>query len=128
MKMKKRKKIIESGSCRDFFSHVKNKTTNRDIIPPLIMPTEGNFAYSDTQKATLLSNYFCSVFTDDNNILPKFEVPEVAHKNLSIESTNFPEFQVAYKITKLKNSCSPGYDGFTSVPLKRLNHIISKPL
>jgi len=68
------------------------------------------------------------VFTDDNNILPKFEVPEVAHKNLSIESTNFSEFQVAYKITKLKNSCSPGYDGFTSVPLKRLNHIIAKPL
>src|SRR5437899_277423 len=68
--IEKEKEIIESGSSREFFSHVKKKTTNRNLIPSLIMPTEGNFAYSDSEKATLLSNYFCSVFTDDNNILP----------------------------------------------------------
>src|SRR5438034_11470714 len=91
--IEKEKKIIESGPSRDFFSHVKNKTTNRDIIPPLIMPTEGNFAYSGTQKATLLSNYFCSVFTDDNNILPKFEVPEVAHKTCQLRVVTFLNFK-----------------------------------
>ena len=55
--IEKEKKIIESVSSREFFSHVKNETTNRDLIPPLIMPTEGSFAYSDIQKANLLNNY-----------------------------------------------------------------------
>src|ERR1700730_10553216 len=124
----KERKLIENGSSRAFFSHIKAKTAKRDLIPPLTKPSVDCYAYSDAEKASLLNSYFSSVFTVDNNILPKFEVPEVMCNKLSINNTYFSEYTVAQKIKKLKNACSPGYDGFTVEPLKKLNNIISKPL
>jgi hypothetical protein len=126
--IKKENKLIESGSSRSFFSHIKRKTSKRDEIPPLMNPGIDSFVYSDAEKASLLNSYFSSVFTEDDHNLPHFEITKVLTDKLSVSNIYFSEFTVAHKIKKLKNSCSPGYDSFTVTPLKKLNFVIAKPL
>ena len=102
--------------------------TARDAIPPLIKANGVAYTQSDSEKAAVLSDYFCSVFMKDNNISPNFVVSKVDNANLSLQNIYFSEYMVAQKIKKLKNNCSPGYDGFTATPLKKLNDVVAKPL
>src|SRR5437899_5667911 len=97
------RKIIEGGSSKEFFSYVKKKTTYREPIPPLMKASGGSYEHTDSEKASILNNYFCSVFTKDNTILPTFVVPEVESKNISLGSVLFSEYGVSQKIKKLKN-------------------------
>ena len=123
----KEKKVIESGSAREYFKYVKRKTICREVIPPL-SKENNEYAYSDLEKASILNNYFCSVFTKDNYVLPDFSVSKVENNNLCLNNIYFSDYIVAQKIGKIKNSCSPGYDGFTATPLKKMKNFIAKPL
>jgi len=93
----KEKKVIESGSAREFFKYVKRKTTCREVIPPL-SKENNEYAYSDLEKASILNNYFCSVFTKDNYVLPDFSVSKVENNNLCLNNIYFSDYIVAQKI------------------------------
>ena len=54
-----------------FFKFVNKKLANRSGIPPL-NDSAGNLLTSDQDKANLLNEYFCSVFTIDDGFLPNF--------------------------------------------------------
>ena len=66
-------KLIEGGSSKEFYSYVKSKTTCRDSIPPLTKANGTSYTQSDAEKATVLNDYFCSIFTKNNNILQIFQ-------------------------------------------------------
>lgn len=77
----KLEKLIESGSSREFFAHIKRKkTTNREQVPPLKMPDTGELTLVIFEKQLLLNSYFCSVFTEDNNKFQNSEVPIITCK------------------------------------------------
>ena len=102
------RKIIDGGSSKEFFAYIKKKTTSRDKIPPLMEASGVSYTECDSEKAAVLSDYFCSVFTKDNNILPNFVVPKAEEANLSLKSVHFSEYVVSQKITKLKTIALQG--------------------
>ena len=77
-------------------------------------------------KATLLNNYFASVFTQDDGNRPPFSrrVPQ----DVSLDNIEFTPARVlkAIKLTKNKRSLDP--NGFSSVFVKKLGNPLAKPL
>ena len=52
-------------------SYINSKLNHSGGIPPL-QKEDGSFALSDKDKCHLLNQYFASVFTKDDGILPSF--------------------------------------------------------
>jgi hypothetical protein len=78
----------------------------------------------DEDKTELPNDYFCSVCTVDDGMLPQF--PRVLPEDVSLESTEFSSVAPSRAINKLKNSVSGGPDGIPPVMLKNcLSHYIS---
>ena len=66
-------------SNREFYRFIKSKKTENLGIPDLSSGTQ-TFS-SDSEKAECLNNYFCSVFTkEDQNFVP---LPRTAHPQMS---------------------------------------------
>ena len=66
-------------SNREFYRFIKSKKTENLGIPDLSSGTQ-TFS-SDSEKAECLNNYFCSVFTkEDQNFVP---LPKTAHPRMS---------------------------------------------
>jgi hypothetical protein len=60
-------KLVDSGNLGAFYKYVNKKLNGSNGIAPLC-GVDGNLAVTDYDKAALLNNYFCSVFTADNGI------------------------------------------------------------
>ena len=109
-------------NSKKFFNYIKRQTTVCSDIPCL--KGDGFLASSDREKACLLSDYFGSVFTVDNHVLPDFNVL----CNSKIRSFNCETRTMIKIIKKLKLSCSPGPDGITAGFLKNIVAQIADPL
>ena len=97
------------------------KSTINDLVG------ESNECVSDDiDKAELLNNCFCSVFTsEDSNSLPSFGVSS----SISfIRTIDISLSTVHYKLSKVDVSKSPGPDGWPPVILKETADSISLPL
>ena len=64
-------RIIYSRNISRLYSYVKSKLNHPGGIPPL-QKEDDSFALSDKDKCDLLNQYFASVFTKDDGILPSF--------------------------------------------------------
>jgi hypothetical protein len=118
------KKLFDGrkSDCKKFYNYIRKQTTVCSEIPCL--NDEDYLATSDEQKADLLSKYFGSVFVEDNNVMPTFDV--------NCES-NFDSFSCDTRtmikiVKKLKLSSSPGPDGITPLFLKNIIANIAEPL
>ena len=65
-------RVLGANNLGAFYRFVNSKMGRTNGIAPLLDPM-GNLLLSDQEKADLLNNYFCSVFTDDNGRLPNFK-------------------------------------------------------
>ena len=72
-KRKFEKKIAESGNKRPFYAYLKNKTKSRSNVGPL---KQNNVLITDDdQVAKMLNDYFCSVFTkEDETRIPNCNI------------------------------------------------------
>ena len=64
-------KIIKANNLGAFYRYINNKLNHGNDIAPLF-DTNGNLITSEIEKANLLNDYFKSVFTIDNGLLPEF--------------------------------------------------------
>ena len=87
---------------------------------------DGTIAVEDSEKATMLCNYFSSVFTNDNSILPQFDsrVPT----GMAIPDLKFSPELVFCALNRLKSKLSAGPDGFPPLLLKNTAGCICEPL
>ena len=110
---------------KQFFSYLKKKTSNQVTVGPL---KDGDrLVTDDTEMATLLNNYFCSVFTTED--LSSMKAPEQLYKgDQPLEDLAFPEEKVKDKLSALKPSAAPGPDGVWSKILHQLADTFSCPL
>lgn len=118
------KKISKDGNKRPFNAYIKSKTKSRSPVGPLKV---GSNSISDNKEmARILNDYFCTVFTKENNL----NIPvATADDFLSpIQTVIFERRTVEEKIMQLKPGSAPGPDGITTRILQDYVKPLSIPL
>ena len=118
-------KVLNSKNPQSFWKFVRKKMTYKNAIPCL--RNSRNEVISDSQdKANLLNEYFCSVFTKDDNTLHQWNIDYDAE--ILEETPNVTSSMVNHKLRKLSPKVSFGPDGIPSVVFKKLAHVLDLPL
>jgi hypothetical protein len=122
-KRKFEKKLSTDTNKKGFNSYLRKKTKSKGTVGPL--KVNGNIVSDNISVATILNNYFASVFTPDlNNGIPVITRQDNVELNSFVISKN----DVVKKLENLKNSSSCGPDGIPNLILKQFSHILSGPL
>jgi len=105
------KNILASSDLGLFYKYVNSRLSHRDGIAPLKDPN-GNFAFTDADKAELLNSTFTTGRTADNGILP--DVKPCGYSN-TLGSVMFDAKEIYSKLTNLKIGSAPGPDGIPAI-------------
>jgi len=119
-------KLINSNDPGQFYNHVRKNSVHRSGIAPLKTGT-GELVLDNQDKAELLNNYFVSMCTNDNGILPPLVARTVAEVT-TLDLVVFSSDQIRIKLKKLKAKISSGPDGLPPIVFKNLANYISSPL
>ena len=84
-----------------------------------------NPTYDDYEKSELFNEYFTSVFSDDNGVLPDCNKAVI---NIEMREINFTFEKVQKAIKKLKTKITKGPDGLSPLVIKNLKDSICLPL
>ena len=90
-----------------FWSYVSQRTKRHEKIPQLKKP-DGTVTESDQEKAEVISEFFSSVFVDEDGGL--WEIPKVVH-TLIDDNITFNVDDTMQLLSKLNISKSSGSDG-----------------
>jgi hypothetical protein len=110
---------------KEFYQYVKNKRTLNCSIGPLAKEC-GNHTNDEKEMASILNNFFVSVFTDE--ICQSSQPQEVTRTTEILDSMIITESDVLHAIEKIKVNKTPGPDKISPRILKEVKHQISKPL
>ena len=119
-------RVLGANNLGAFYRFVNSKMGRMNGIAPLLDPM-GNLLLSDQEKADLLNNYFCSVFTEDNGRLPNFK-SRIPADDPGICDIEINQPVIHRIILKLKPSTGPGPDGLPAVFFKHTISSITFPL
>jgi hypothetical protein len=109
-------------NSKKFYNYIRKQTTVCSAIPCL---KNGEFlATSDKEKADLFSEYFATVFVDDNQVSPDF----VTNCENSLSSFSCDKKEMIKIGKKLKLSSSPGPDRLSALFMKNIIANIADPL
>ena len=97
------------GSNRPFYSYLRNRTKNRVGVGPL-KDSGGKLVSGSKEMASMLNNYFSSVFTAEKDEPPEVQEMEVRNR---LENIAMTTKKVMDKIKALKPDSAPGPDGIT---------------
>jgi len=121
----KEKQVIENNNLGSFYKHINNRLSCRSGVG-VLHGENGEVATSDTDKASVLNNYFSSVCTNDDGVLPEFD--RVAPANVEFNDVMFSPANVKSVLRKLKNKVSCGLDGLPPTLFKKLAPCLAFPL
>ena len=116
----------EAKKCpKRFYAYTNAKMKTREGIGDLI-DNEGVKITSNEEKAEILNNFFCSVFTKER----LEDIPECENKNPDIEIDNvvFTKEKVLKKLRDIDPSKSGGPDNITASVLKNLADELADPV
>ena len=97
-----------------FFRYAKNKLNFKNAIPDLV--DNGKILSDDTSKAKAFNMFFKSVFTEESDCLPDFNL----NVKSSIEHVFFPADKIKKKLDNLNPYKSSGPDKLHPRILKEL--------
>ena len=108
-----------------FWEDIWGKNNKDTTIPPLKI-SDGNFAFTEEEKASAFNNYFRSIssINDENITLPHFEL----RTDSSLEIITISESEIVDILSNLKVNKACGPDGISHRMLKHTCKTISKPL
>lgn len=106
------------------YKYINARLKTRSDIPDL--DTSHGRVSSDSDKTEALNNFFSSVFTHENPILPVITPPE--DEDDRVPELLITEEEVLKKQQKLKVDKSPGPDGLHPKILRETAEVIYKPL
>lgn len=111
-----------------FYSYVNSRKPLRENIGPIKDPN-GNLTNDAGSIATILNNFFSSVFTEENlDDIPELNDIREFTEATVLENITVFEDEIKRYIEKMKISKSPGPDAFHPRHLKELKDVISGPL
>jgi hypothetical protein len=122
--VKREQTILDSGNLGKFYRYANSKFTHKSSIGPL-QDADGNKTIDPQVKAELLSKYFQSQFTTDNNVQPGMQ-PRIV--NSSISSVTFTPVLIKRIISKLNARSAGGPDGIPPSFFKHTCQAICQPL
>ena len=111
---------------KQFWKYVGSRLVARSDIPTLLQPNNEK-AITTQQKAETLNSYFSSVFTEED----ESNIPDATMRNYNdapLTSIEFTEESIKSKLLKMDENKSPGPDQIHPVFVKRLAHVLSRPL
>ena len=118
------KKISQDTNKKSFNAYLRSKTKAKSNIGPL--KVNGNVIADSSSMATILNDYFASVFTrDHDDIIPDIPNQQFSHE---LNTRIIYKHEVEAKLKNLKDSPSCGPDGIPSLILKRFVSLLSGPL
>ena len=115
--------ICQANDTSKFFSYVKRVLKRESSMPELEDHT-GVTHRDDKSKADCLNRFFCSVFTVNNGVVPRF----VARTNVELRGIRFTADMVRKALMKLSSSYSSGVDDIPSIVLKKCAEPLVEPL
>ena len=125
------KKDLEKNIAKDvkknpkkFYAYIRSKARTRDRVGPL-KGKEGEIKDRDEDMCNILNNYFCSVFTREEEVT---STSTDSYKGGYLDNCLIVEDNVRRKIDNLKEGKAPGPDEISPTLLVRTRDIVSKPL
>ena len=120
---KREESVLRSPNPKKFFDYVRSKSSSRPKIPAL-KNAQGNFCFSDTDKANIFSDMFSSYFSVDNGQAPVFTRPREGSSMPHISITR----KMVYDVLKtFPNKLSGGPDEIPSLALRKFASQLSVP-
>jgi hypothetical protein len=112
---------------KKLWSYVNSRTKTRSGVASLEIPGTEETTNEPSEQAEILSNYFCSVYTSEQDT--NFQgLPATDNGTPQIADINITEDQVLKKLKCLKTDKSPGSDGIHPVILQKIAPVLAKPL
>jgi len=118
-------RVIDANNLGTFYKYVNKRISYRSGIGALT-DSAGNTIVDDSGKANPFNEYFASVGTIDNDVLPP--CPCVVSKGVSLETVEFNVSNVMLAMNKLKSNLSSGPDGLPPLLFKQLKNCLAAPL
>ena len=119
--------IISSSNAGKFYRYVNSKLgSTRTVQPVKVNTNENKLTSNPVEQANVFNDYFATVFTVDNGILPY--VSPRTNDDISCDSILFTVDNVCKALLTLKPSTSSGPDGLPNVLLRKLAFSICNPL
>jgi hypothetical protein len=136
LKGKYENKIIKrsKNNRKIFYTYINNnqKRGGNRKIGPLVDKTDSGgkekIVDDDREVATLLNDYFCTVFNSDENELGQNIYVENNNQMDMLDSISISNEDVVKAISDFKTNKSPGIDSITSTYAIKIKEIVSKPL
>jgi hypothetical protein len=110
-------RCLRSNNFGSFYKFVNSRLSCKSGVGA-IRANNGETVTNDKKKAEMLNDYFCSVGTQDNGILPDF--PSVMPSDDVLDTIDFSPVAITRAIAKLKSSTSCGPDSIPPVMIKML--------
>ena len=101
--------MLNSNNLGAFYRFVNKKLSDRSGIAPLVND-QGILISSDNERAELLNDYFVSVFTCDNGIVPNFESRFPANDSHFLEDIEIIPGIVSRALGRMKMNASADPD------------------
>jgi len=117
--------VVNQSNLGAFYRFINKRMSCKSGVGPL-KSVSGSLMTADHDKATILNNYFCSVFTLDDGSSPTFN-RRVAN-NVSMNRIDITPNDVLKFIKKCKNGMSSGPDGIPQCFLKKFGMFLIRPL
>lgn len=121
----KESQLLADGRQGVFYRYVNNKVISKTGIG-VLKDDHGNCVNDNKKKAEMFNEFFRSVFTKDNHILP--DVDRIVASDIGFSDVSFTQDVVYRTLRKLKAKPSAGPDGYSSEFLKCLADSVSLPL
>ena len=118
-------KISNNKNVKPFWHYVKSSRKSKPTIGPLVKNTLGNLSNSDKECAQVLSDFFSSVFTDENTTNIPFAVPQTTDELVSL---TFSSDLIRECLAKTKNFSATGPDNIPYVALKAGGPVLHQQL
>ena len=117
---------METNNLGAFYKFANKKLSSPSGIAPLF-DSDRNLCTSDADKAKLLSEYFASIYTSDNGILPHFP-SRLPPKAEQIEDIPISPGLIYKILTKLKPNSAAGPDQLPPIFFHHTAKAVSFPL
>ena len=120
--------IISSGNIGKFYRYVNNKLGNARTVHPVKIRANDKLSSNPVEQANAFNNYFSSVFTVDNGIIPQVQSRTNNNNDIFCDTVDFTVDNVRKALLHLKPSTSSGPDGVPNILLKQLAYSICNAL
>jgi len=124
MEMLQEERIIEANNLGAFYKFVNARLSNRMSVGAIV-DGDGSIITNDKDRADIFNQYFASVATIDNGVLPPCN--DVNLISL-LENITVSESDIARSLKTMKCNLSAGPDGIPPLFFKRLKDCMCRPL